>query len=104
MTVVTDHYSAPKVVTWVSAIVIPFVAGFAWVANTAISVNERIARNSYKIGEMSKNQSKLLDIVDQLNGRVIESRTWQQSIKENQAQMMTDIRSVVETLRKADEK
>lgn len=100
---VITHYSASKVVTWVSAIVIPLVAGFAWIANTAISVNERISRNSYQIEELTKNQSRLIDISDKLHEQTIESKTLIQTVKENQVQLLDEVHAILASVKAAAE-
>jgi SMC interacting uncharacterized protein involved in chromosome segregation len=96
---VVTHYSASKIVTWVSAIVIPLVAGFAWVANTSITVHEQIVKNLIAIEQLSKNQSKLIDITDRLNDRGIASDTLLQTVKEDQHSLAADIKDILNELR-----
>jgi uncharacterized membrane-anchored protein YhcB (DUF1043 family) len=98
---VVTHYSASKIVTWVSAIAIPLVAGFAWVANTAITVNERISKNSMQIEQLARNQTRLIDITETLNDRGIASATLLQAVKEDQQSLIADIKDVMKEVRSA---
>lgn len=98
MTLNTDHYSASKIVTWVSAIVIPLAACFAWVADRAMTMDERLVSNSAQIQHLSDNQAKLIAITDRLSMESVAGKTLLKSVKEGQDLLIGDLHDVVKEL------